>query len=57
MIDANSAFFHKRVLVVLSSDDSAECRDRRNQNFSKLLQLCNFDQIYNKNLAQSDSIH
>ena len=51
MIDANSSFFEKRVLIVLSSDDSAEIRDRRNQNFSKLLQLCNFDQIYNKNLA------
>ena len=58
MIDLNSEFFASKVLVMVSSDPQEQAiKSRKNLNFAKLLQLTNFDHIFDKHLGQSDSIH
>ena len=58
MIDLNSEFFAAKVLVMVSStNEEHDVKTRKNLNFAKLLQLTNFDHIYDKHLGQSDSIH
>jgi len=43
MIDLNSNFFDKKVLVLISTDDSPDMARRRSQTLAKLRCLIKFD--------------
>ena len=56
MIDLNETFATK-IAILVSTDDSPEFPQRKRQMLEKMQGMAQFNQVYDKNLASSNSIY